>query len=223
MRLGIVGQRGRAFGRRTGPVGGEPARLDERDMHAELGHLLGQRLRKALQRPLRRVVDAHVGERGDPADRGHLQDVSASLGTQIGQRGLGDPQRPEHVGLDLGPGLVLGEFLDETELPVPGVVDHDVQAPEVIVGGLDRGEVGVAVGDVELDGQQRVAVFGGETVECGDVARGGGHLVAAFERRDRPFAAEAARCSRDEPDFSTHVRLQCAFGAVAFPVCEVHR
>ena len=66
-------------------------------------------------------------------------------------------------------------------------------------------------------------IFGGEVVERGDVARGGGHLVPAFERRDRPFAAEAARCSRDEPDFSTHVRLQCAYRVVAFPVCEVHR
>ena len=52
----------------------------------------------------------------------------------------------------------LGEFLDEAEVPVAGVVDHDVQPAEVVVRGLTA-EVGVPVGDVQRDRQQRVAVL----------------------------------------------------------------
>ena len=70
-------------------------------MDAERRDLLRQRLREALQRPLGRVVDADVLERGDAADRRHLDDVPAALRPQERQRGLGDPQRAEHVRLDL--------------------------------------------------------------------------------------------------------------------------
>ena len=66
---------------------------------------------------------------------------------------------------------------------------------------LDRGEVRVAVGHVELDRQQRVAVLLGQVVEGRGVARGGGDLVAALQGRDRPLPAEAARCPGDEPNF----------------------
>jgi hypothetical protein len=88
------------------------------------------------------VVDADQRERGDAADRGDLNDVPAALGAQVQQRGLGHPQRTEQVGLQLGAGLGLGEFLDEAEVPVAGVVDHDVQPAEVVVR-IDGGEVGV--------------------------------------------------------------------------------
>ena len=93
------------------------------------------------------------GKRHDAADRGHLDDVPAALLAQIRQRGLGDPQRAEHVRLDLVAGIGFGQLFDEAELAVAGVVDHDVQPPEVIVGLLDRGEVRVPIGDVQLDRQ----------------------------------------------------------------------
>jgi hypothetical protein len=57
---------------------------------------------------------------------------------------------------------LFGELLDEAEVAVAGVVDDDVQAAEVVVRLLDGGEGGVAVGDVELDRQQRFAVLLGE-------------------------------------------------------------
>ena len=116
--------------------------------------------------------------------------MAAALRAQVRQRGLGDPQRAEHVRLDLVAGLLLGQLLDEAELAVAGVVDHDVEPAEVVVGLLDRGEVGVAVGDVERDRQQRVAVLRDQVVERRGVARGGGHLVAALQRGDRPLPAE---------------------------------
>ena len=142
-----------------------------------------------------------------PADRRHLDDVPAALGAQERQRRLGNPQRAEHVGLDLVARFGFREFLDEAELAVAGVVDDDVEAPEVVVRRGDGGEIRVAIGHVELDGQQRVGVLLGQVVQRGDVARGGRDLVAAFQRGDRPLASEAARCPGDEPNFFTHVRL----------------
>ena len=192
------------FGRRTRPVRGEAARLDQRDVNVERSDLLRQRLGEPLERPLRRVVDADVLERRDAADRRHLDDVPAALGAQVGKRGLGDPQRAEHVGLDLVARLLLGQLLDEAEVPVACVVDHDVQPAEVVVGLPDRGEVRVAVGHVELDRQQRVAVFLGQVGQRRGVARGGGDLVAALQGRDRPLPAESARRARDEPNFACH-------------------
>ena len=41
------------------------------------------------ERPLRRVVAGEVGKRGHPADRGHLDEVTAALGAQVRQGGLG--------------------------------------------------------------------------------------------------------------------------------------
>jgi len=68
----------------------------------------------------------------------------------------------------------------------------DIQAAEVVVRLLDRGEVGVAVVHIEPDRQQRVSVFLDEIVECGGVAGGCRDLVAALQRRYRPLSAEPA-------------------------------
>ena len=111
---------------------------------------------------------------------------------QIRQRGLGDPQRAEHVRLDLVAGVLLGQLLDEAELAVAGVVDDDVQAPEMVVGLLDRGEVGGAIGDVQRDRQNRVAELVDQIGQCRGVARGGGDFVAPIQGGDRPFASEAS-------------------------------
>src|SRR6476659_7868171 len=137
--LFVVRQRRRALGGRAGPVRGESAGLDQRDVDPERLHLLRQRLGEPLEGPLRRVVDADVLECGDAADRRHLQDVAAALCPQVRQGGLGDPQRAEDVCFDLGPRLLLGQLLDEAEVPVACVVDDDVEPAEVVVSLFDRG------------------------------------------------------------------------------------
>jgi hypothetical protein len=60
----------------------------------------------------------------------------------------------------------------------------------VVVGLLDRREVRLAVGDIESDGQQRVAVFLREVLEARGVAGRGSDLVAALKGRYRPLSAE---------------------------------
>ena len=74
----------------------------------------------------------------------------AALGPQVRQRRLGDPQRPEDVRFDLVACLLLRQLLDEPEVPIAGVVDDDVEPPEVVVGLLDSGEIRLTIGHVEL-------------------------------------------------------------------------
>ena len=74
-----------------------------------------------------------VGKRGDPADGGDLDDVAAALLAQVGECGLGDPERAEQVRLDLVAELLLADLLDHPELAVAGVVDDDVEAAEVLM------------------------------------------------------------------------------------------
>src|SRR5690606_11875457 len=114
-----------------------------------------------------------------------------------------------------------GELLDEAEMAVAGVVDHDVEAAEVVVCPLDRGEVGGAVGDVQRHGQHRVAEPVPQIVEGGDVAGGGRHPVAAVQRRDRPFPAETARCPGDEPDLRAPDVRTHALPSVASALCSL--
>jgi hypothetical protein len=88
-------------GAAAGPVGGVAARLDQGDLDAELGDLLGQGFAEGLQRLFGGVVQAHGQEGEHAADAGDLQQVAAALRTQVGEGGLGDPQRADQVGLDL--------------------------------------------------------------------------------------------------------------------------
>ena len=111
----------------------------------------GEGLGQAFQRPLGGVVDAQVGEGGDPADAGDLHDVPAALLTQEGDGSLGDPQSAEEVGLQLRAGLVVGGLLDRAEVAVACVVDDHVETAEPVVRGLYGGDAGGPVGDIQLD------------------------------------------------------------------------
>jgi hypothetical protein len=84
--------------------------------------------------------------------------VTGALRPHDRQRRLCDPQGAEEVRLELRSHLVLREFLDHAEVAVAGVVDDDVELAEVVGGFLHSVEVGAAVGDIELNRQDRIAV-----------------------------------------------------------------
>lgn len=128
--------------------------------------------------------------------------MTGALGTQERQRRLRDPQGAEHIGLDLVARLRLGEFLDEAELAVAGVVDHHVEAAEMLVSTSNGSDIRGAIGDVEFDRQDRGPVGVDEVGERVEVAGCRGNAIAAIECRDRPFSAEAARGPGDEPDLA---------------------
>ena len=133
--------------------------------------------------------------------------MAAALFAQVRQRGLSDPQRSEYVRLDLVAGVLLGELLDEAELAVAGVVDDDVQPSEMVVRLLDRGEVRRAVGDIQLDRQDRVAVGVHQIGQRRGIARRGRDLVAPLQCSDGPFPSEAPRGTGDKPNFFAHAGL----------------
>ncbi len=128
--------------------------------------------------------------------------MPAALRAQQGERGLGHPECPEQVRLELVAHVGLAELFDQAEVPITGVVDDDVEPTEMRVRLLDRGEVLRAVGHVELDRQEPVAVLGHEVIERAQVARSGRDRITSLEGRNRPFAAEASGRTGDEPRFS---------------------
>ncbi len=119
---------------------------------------------------------------------------------QVRQRGLNDPERTEHVGLQLIAQLLLGQLLDRTELGVPGVVHDDVEPAEVLPGPLDGLDDGGLVGHLQLQREHGVTVGADQVIEVLDVAGGGGHLVAARQGGFDEVAPEAARRTGDEPN-----------------------
>ena len=92
------------------------------------------------------------------------------------------------------------------EEAVAGVVDDDVEAAEALVRLLDRGVDRRLVVDVELEGEDVVAVGLDERGERVGVARRRGHPVAALERGLGPDPPEALRCAGYEPDFGHLLR-----------------
>src|SRR4029453_2407362 len=66
------------------------------------------------------------------------------------------------------------------------------------------GDVGVAVGDVELQGQEPLPVGRDEIVQRGEITSSSGHRVATLQRGDRPLPPEAAGGTGDEPDLLCH-------------------
>jgi hypothetical protein len=140
-------------GGRPGPVGGVAGGLDQGDLDAEVLDLGGEAGGEALQAVLRGVVDRRgPGSENTPAieDTWMMWPPPWPAGAA---GGLGDPQRAEQVDLDLVAGLLLGDLLDHAEQAVAGVVDHDVEAAEVVDGLLHGGGDGRPVGDVDLQGR----------------------------------------------------------------------
>jgi hypothetical protein len=87
---------------------------------------------------------------------------------------------------------------------VAGVVDDDVQAAEMLVGVRHRGKGRFAVGDIEGQREQRVAVLGPQVVQCARVTGCRGDAVAAIQGGRRPLATKAARRTGDEPCLVSH-------------------
>jgi hypothetical protein len=95
--------------------------------------------------------------------------------------------------------LLLRELLDGARDAVARIVDDDIEAAEAVVGLPDSRERGLVVGDVKLDGQDGIAVFGGVVFQRGGVARRSGNPVARRECGLGKRTAKAARRACDEP------------------------
>jgi len=146
------------------------------------------------------MVPAEGGVSDDATDRGDLDEVTGALRAQDREDGLRDEEGAEQVGLELVAQLGLSDLLHHAEESVASVVDHDVEATELLVGGSDRFAHGVLVGDVEAQSENCVlAVLRHEVVQRGHVARGRGDAVAPLEGGPGELAAQPAGGAGDEP------------------------
>jgi hypothetical protein len=138
-------------------------------------------------------VHADVGERRDPADRPDLMMWPATCRRATATRPA-SPAAHRTGGLDLRARLVLGQLLDGAELAVTRVVDHHVEAAEVLVHLLHRGEVGGAVGHVERDRQHQVSIRVDQVLHRRDVPRSRRHPVALQRRLGPTHGRIRATC-----------------------------
>jgi AcrR family transcriptional regulator len=121
-----------------------------------------------------------------------LHDVPGPALSQVRQRRLAHPQRTEEVRLQLGARLFLGELLEKAVRRDAGVVDHDVQA-DLRGRPAHRAPHGGAVGDVERQHEQLVAVFGRQVVQPAGRPRGRRDPVSPGQRGAGELETEASR------------------------------
>src|SRR6266496_2405748 len=148
------------------------------------------------------MVGTEGRERDDAAHGRDLDDVARPLLTEGREDRLRDMENAEQVRLELIAQLLLGDLLDRSEEPVARVVDDDVDPPERLVRGLHRSEHLVAVGDVELDREDGVAVLLDQVTQSVCVAGGRCGLIATLEGGEGELAAKAFRRAGDEPNFA---------------------
>jgi hypothetical protein len=137
-----------------GQLGRHGARLDDRD--PDVGQqLLPQRLRPAVEAPLRRRVHPVSGACDAARDGGDIYDVAAAGGDLV-EEDLGRGDRAEQVHLDHAPvvlALLRGERPEQHDA---GVVDQDVDAAEFLPDAAGGRDQRVAVRHVSLDRQGTV-------------------------------------------------------------------
>src|SRR6266508_1711420 len=186
--------------RRTGPVGSEPARLDDGHLDPQRLHLGVEHLGEALDAELGGLVGSQPRSAADPpADGRELDEMAGALRVQERHGGLGDVDDAEEVGLDLRAEVVVGVVLDGCGVRVAGVVDHHVQSSERVDGGLDGRTRGRWVGDVQGDGADPVAVAPHELVELFGLPCGGDHPVPAVEHGLGQLPSEPTGTAGDQP------------------------
>jgi hypothetical protein len=127
--------------------------------------------------------------------------VAATLSAQQRKSRLDDGQRSEHVGVEVRLGLGRHDFFDSAHVAVTCIAKDHVETTKMVVRLFDRLEDRIAIGNVERQGKDGVAIGSDKVVEGLRVASGRGDSVAALERGFRPDAAEPAGSSGDEPYF----------------------
>ena len=121
------------------PVAGVHARLHGAHLDTERADLEPQSLAERLEGELGgRVVGQH--RRHDASrQRRDVDDLAAAAAAHAGQDGLDHPPRPERVGVELAPQLLLGAELGRPVQAVAGVVDQHVDAAVARQRGGDDG------------------------------------------------------------------------------------
>ena len=133
--------------------------------------------------------------------------MPAALRAQERQRGLGDPQRAEQVRLDLVAGVLLGDLLDDAEQAVAGVVDDDVEAPEVLVGLLHRRETAARSVTSNRIGSS-ASPYCSTKSSSDAVSRAVAATLSPRSSAASPTRVRSRASTGDKPNFFAHAVLQ---------------
>lgn len=128
------------------------------------------------------MVGAEGRVRDDAAYGRDLDDVARALLAEDREDRLRDMKNAEEVRFELVAQLLLGDLLDRSEEAVARIVDDDVDRPERLVRGLHRSVHPVAVGDVEPEREDGVAVVLDQVSQSVCVLRA---VVATLSPRSR--------------------------------------
>jgi hypothetical protein len=141
--------------------------------------------------------------RADVDEIGHPPRLLLGGGQEVGEGGVRDVQQPLEVERDHAIPLLHWSIDDLAEQHHPGVVDDDVEPPELLRGALHRPDRLLAIGDVGLDGE--AADLRAQRVQTLLAAGGDGDRRALLGEGARRRLADAAARARDERDRA----LQC--------------
>ena len=126
--LVVDGQKLRHLRAAVAELSPRTTRFNDGHADAERHHLLGDRLHKAFDPPLRRVIHG-VACKGDlPAIGRNLDDTPAALSAQVWQRGADELDRSEQVGRNNVLDLLVRKLFRCSEQTVARVADQHVDA-----------------------------------------------------------------------------------------------
>jgi len=123
--------------------------------------------------------------------------MPVALRAHGGQDELGQPQQPEHVGLELAAHVLHVQFFEQPVDAVAGVVDQDRDDPVLRLDRPDRRGHRPLIGDVQ---RERAAADGLESVQRRGTARRGVGDEPGGGKRRRGRLADARGRARDHGD-----------------------
>lgn len=188
----------------VGP-GAERPGLDGQHLYTGGAQLFAEHLGDRLQRGFTCAVIPETRHPVQPGDRGHVDDPAAVAGPHSWQHRPQDREHREEVQLERRPHPGIGHAFDGSDPAAPGIVDHDVDATEALLGDPDRFLHLTGVGDVERHDQHPVLVSARPLVQFGGTPGRQHHPVTDLQGRLGERDAEATGGpAGDEPVPAAH-------------------
>ena len=133
-------------------MGAHRARLDDGDLDAERAQLGAHAVREGFEGELAGVVPATHGRAEFPRQAGDVDDAPSARLAHRRQEALGQGGEAEDVDVELATRPRQGRLLEGPELPVPGVVDQDLDGSALRLRCCDGAVDAGLVAEVQVDG-----------------------------------------------------------------------
>src|SRR5215469_11295888 len=170
-------------------------------MNPQRGEFLRNALREAFDRELAGVVDRTAEEALQSGNGRDVEDATAPLFPHDRQHGSRHRHQTKDIRLVLGTDLLRRGFLKDTELPVSGIVNEDVDASKVLDRRSYRCVHLIFIGHVQRS-YEEVIRRAKRLPHSLWATPGGNDLVACCQCSVGDFRADPSRCASHEPYFA---------------------